>query len=137
MADLTITAASVVKGATATVQEGTAGAAITAGMSLYKDSSDSDSLKGAQHDGTEAEAEFVGIALNDAADGQPVKYVSKGPTTLGSVLTAGVTYVVGAGAGGIAPDADVGSTDYKTVIGVALSATSLQVNPIVSGVALA
>jgi hypothetical protein len=137
MADLTITAANIIAATGAAISEGTAGETITAGMALYKDAADSNSLKGAQHDGTEAQAECVGIALNGAADGQPVSYITRGTLAMGSILTAGVTYVVGAGAGGIAPDADVGSTDYKTVLGVALSASNLAVNLNVSGVALA
>ena len=137
MADLTITAANVIAATGAAISSGIAGEAITAGQALYKDAADSNKLKGAQHDSTEAIAECVGIALNSAADDQPVSYITRGTLALGSILTAGVTYVVGAGAGGIAPDADVGSSDYKTVLGVALSASNLAVNINVSGVALA
>ena len=137
MADLILTASSVIAQAGATIDEGIAGESVSQGQALYQDASDSNSLKGAQHDDTQASAEFKGIALNAAADGQPVKYVSKGPVSLGAVLTAGAVYAVGAAPGGIAPVADPGTADYMTVIGVATSASVLNVDPIISGVQLA
>lgn len=138
MADITVTEQNTIAQAGATIQEGTAGGTILAGQSIYMDAADGNSLKPAQHDGTEAEAAAVGIALNGASDGQPVKYCSKGPIVLGGTpMTVGVTYCVGAGAGGIAPDSDVGSSDFKTVLGVALTTGILQMNINVSGVELA
>lgn len=137
MVDLVVTAANVVAGVGASIKTGTAGAAISAGEALYEDATDSNSLKGAQHDGTAEEAAFVGIALNDAAVGQPVQYITSGPLTMGAILTAAQVYVVGAAPGGIAPIADLGTGDYTSIVGVATSGTVLELKPYVSGVAAA
>lgn len=133
MADLVVTAASVLKGNSAATKSGTAGAAITAGMSVYLDTSGN--LIGCEKDQTAAEAECVGIALNDAATGQPVEYQTRGEIDVGAVLTLGETYMVGAGAGGIAPVVDVIATEFATVIGVASAAGVLIMNITQSGVA--
>jgi hypothetical protein len=107
MADLTVTAASVLL-TSGSVESGTAGAAITAGQALYKDSTDSYSLKLAQADGTAAEADAVGIALHAAGDGQPIAYARTGAViNIGATTAKTTTYVVSATAGGVAPQADL------------------------------
>lgn len=113
MADLTITAASVLS---ATLKKtGTAGAAITAGQSLYLDSATS-TLKLAQCDGTAAEADVVGIALHAAASGQPVAYAVDGATmNIGATTAKTTTYMLSAAAGGIAPAADIVTSTHRLV----------------------
>lgn len=107
MADLTVTAASVLL--TTKKTNGTAGAAITAGQSLYLDSTTS-TLKLAQADGTAAEVDAVGIALHAAASGQPVAYAPDGATlNVGATTSKATTYCVSTVAGGIAPQADLTS----------------------------
>ena len=69
MADLTITAANVAL-ESGTQATGTAGATITQGQPLYKDSTDSNHLKPTDAD-VAASAACVGIALSAASDGQP------------------------------------------------------------------
>lgn len=135
MADISVTAANVAKGALATVREGTAGATITAGQPLYEDSTDGYALKPAQAD-TAVKAKCVGIALHGASDGQPVKYISAGPLNIGATLTVGQVYVVSAAAaGGVAPYGDLTTAGFVTVLGIATTASNLQVDIQVGGIA--
>ena len=122
MADLSVTATQVLKGSGAVVANGTAGATITAGQTLYKDSTDSNKLKLAQCDGTAAEAVCVGIALHASASGQPVQYQTGGTITIGAgaAPAEGMIYTLSDTAGGIAPHTDADdpvSTEYTTILG--------------------
>lgn len=132
MADLSITAANVVKYSNATTRTGTAGAAITAGDVLYLDTT----MKLAQAD-TATKAAAVGIALNDAASGQPVVYLVSGGINPGATVAIGTVYVVSDNAAGaIAPVADLASEDYVTILGVGTTTSRIEVNINVSGVAI-
>lgn len=128
MADLSITAASVVAGDGSTVVSGTAGVTITAGQAVYKDSTtgkydlaDSDSA-------TAAAKRTGGIALNGAALDQPLKVLTAGAVTIGATLTAGTAYYLSNTAGGICPVADVGSGENVCLLGLAASASVLNVD---------
>lgn len=113
MVDVSQTAANVVL-VSGPVGRGTAGATITAGMPVYKDSTDSNSLKPADADAA-ASAAVVGVALNGAADGQPVEYARPGAViNWGATLAKNTYYVVSTTAGAVAPSADLGSGDYIT-----------------------
>lgn len=136
MADLSITAANVVAQSGASTASGTAGDTITAGMSLYSDSSDSNKLKKADAD-VATTAACVGIALHGASSGQPLKYQTGGNLTAGATLTVGETYVVSTTAGGIAPISDLASGDYVSILGVASSASTLAMTMVISGTAKA
>jgi hypothetical protein len=129
MADLSITAASVVAGSGATIDRSkNAGAALTAGQVVYLESSSS-TYKLADCNSATAEVRTpVGIALHAAASGQPVAVLTKGPVTIGATLTAGVAYYLSGTAGGIRPVADNTTGDYPAVIGMASSTTVLVVN---------
>lgn len=117
MADLSITAANVVA-STTNIKKGTAGEAITRGQPVYKTSGGS--LMLADNDDTAAKSVAVGIALNDAASGQPCNYVGEDDTfTPGATLTIGEVYVVSATAGGIAPIGDLTTGDYATSLFIA------------------
>jgi len=134
MADISITATSVIKGTGAVVKNGIAGASITAGQTLYIDTANSDVLKLAVGNGTTLQSTVEGIALHAAASGQPIAYQKGGALTLNAVLTAGKAYVASGTAGGIAPIADL-TTGWKTsLLGIAGNTTSLQVQIINSGV---
>lgn len=137
MADLTITAANVVKGSGANLnRDGFAGESVTAGQPVYKKSSDQKWWK-SQSDGTAAEAEVQGIASHAAAADQPLAVQTGGQMVMGATLTAGQTYYVSNTAGGICPYADLGTGDYVSPVGYAVSTTTLLVQPIATGVVLA
>lgn len=121
MADITITASSVLKAST----------------TVYIDSADSKKLKPAIAT-AEATAAAVGVALNDSADDQPVFYAIGGDVTYNAGMTVGTVYCVsGNAAGAIAPVADLGSGDFVTVLGVASTTSNLKLTPAASGVAIA
>jgi len=125
MADISVTASSVLPGAGAIIEAGTAGATITAGQALYKDSSGNWMLADADS-ATAAARDAKAIALNGASAGQPINVQRGGEITINSVLTAGVTYYLSGTGGGIAPLADVGTGEYYDIIGIAKSATSMK-----------
>lgn len=134
MVDLSVTAANVIKGSGASVRSGTAGEAIEAGEAVRLSAAGEVML--AQADDADT-ATCAGVALNDAADGQPVEYIIRGPYTAGGTVAVGTVYVVSAAAaGGIAPVADLASTNIVSVIGVGISATQIQMNRLNSGVAV-
>lgn len=133
MSDVSITAANVslVSGSVAT---GTAGASITAGQSIYINGSNQVVL--AEANGTVAQAAATGVALNSAASGQPVTYAVNGATVnIGGTVAVGTIYVVSAAnAGGIAPWADLTTTEYVTVLGVASTTGKIVLNINATGV---
>ena len=137
MADLTITATSVLKGTGATTETLIAGAAITAGQTVYKDASDSNKAKLFDADSATAAARVLhGIALNGAASGQPVVVLTQGPITIGATVAVGVAYYASDTPGGICPFADLESGDYPTIIGIGISTTQIKVQPIAAGVVI-
>lgn len=134
MADLTITAGSVVRVAGAT-EQGTAGGTVTAGMSVYQKASDS-KWYGAIHtaSATSGYGVRVGIALNGCSANQPITVQLSGTVTIGATVTVGVPYFVGDdAAGGICPLADIGSTDFTTYLGTATTAAIIDLKPHASG----
>jgi len=136
MADISITAANVVKGSNAVVEAGTAGATITAGQVVYKDAADG-KYKLADADSATAAAKAPrGIALNGASDGQPLSIIRSGDVTIGATLTPGTAYYLSPVAGGIAPLADVASGDDVVLLGLAESASVLAVDIQITGVTL-
>lgn len=136
MADLVITATSVLAGSGAVTENGTLGATVTAGQVVYKDTADG-LFKLADADGASA---FIrtpyGIALNGGATGQSVKVLRSGPITIGAALTAGLAYYLSSTAGGICPVADIGSGENVSLIGLAASTTVLTVDLQATGVTL-
>lgn len=136
MADLVITAASVIAGLGATITHGEAGATITAGQIIFRDPADRLHKLADNNAAGAAVRAPKGIALNGAANGQPLAVHEKGPITIGAVLTPGVAYYLSDTPGGICPVADLASGEYPTIIGIAKSASVLDVNIQQSGVAL-
>lgn len=134
MADLTVTATSVVPVTGYTFEDGIAGATITAGQTVYKDTSDSNKFKLADADAATT-AECYGIALNGCASGQVVKVQVGGELNVGATLTVGQVYVVSTTAGGIAPYADLASGDYVSILGVADTTSNLVLRLFNTGVA--
>ena len=131
MADITVTPADVAK-VDGSQQTKLTGVAITAGESVYVDVNGVLQLAA---DTSAIVAAAAGIALCDAAAGQPCTYQVSGNLDVGATLAIGEVYCVGAAAGGIAPCADPGSGDFVTVLGVATAADNLKVGINASGVA--
>lgn len=128
MAAISQTAASVVEGSGANKVAGTAGGALTAGMPLYADTADSNKLKAARANAATT-AVVAGIALNNAAAGQPITYQSGGEINLGATLIVGEIYCLSdAVAGQIVPYADLGTLDYVIPLGVARTASNFLLN---------
>lgn len=136
MADLTITAANVVAGTGAETENGSLGAAVTAGQVLYKASADGLWYLADNNSATAAVRQATGIALNGGGIGQPVRVLRSGPVTIGATMTAGVTYYLSDTPGGICPIADVGSGEYSCIVGIATSTTVLDVKFHYSGASL-
>lgn len=137
MADLTVTAASVVPGTGAILEKMTAGAAITAGQTVYKDASDSNKAKLFDADSATAAARvFYGIAVCNAASGQPVVVQTAGNLTIGATVAVGVAYYASDTPGGICPFADLEAGDYPTIIGIGISTTQIKVGSLAAGVVM-
>lgn len=121
MADLTVTAANVLFTSGQRENAYNAGASVTAGQAVYFDTTTS-TWKLAQCDGTAAEAGSggVGIALHAAGNGQPLAVALNGSLiNIGATTSKAVTYFVSAAAGGVAPQADLVSTNRITRLGYA------------------
>ena len=127
-ADLSFTATSVVSGTDATFASGTSGGTITAGMPIYIDTSASNVLKPCDCDASDLASTVAGIALHAATTGQPIKYQTGGNITYNNCFTAGKAVVASATAGGIALIADLATNWRTSILGVALSTTSLKMN---------
>jgi len=129
MADVSITAANVLKSSTGETFNGTAGAAITQGQVCYVDTADSNKVKLADANGAAALHVVKGIALNAASTGQPVTLCTKDTAgfTVGGTVTQGVVYALSTTAGGIAPIADLITTgDGVSILGPGLPANKLR-----------
>lgn len=128
MADLTLTAASVVAGSNATKESGTAGETLTAGKAVYKSSTTGKYMLADSNSATVEARQARGIALNGASADQPLTIQKGGDITIGATVTAGVAYYLSDAAGGICPVADIGSGEYVCLLGIAKSTTVLTVN---------
>jgi len=129
MATTTVTAP--VPGSGATVVEGTAGATIVAGQTVYLDST-TNTYKLADCGAATTDA-MAGFAITGASATQPLKVLIDGSMT-GVGLTDGEAYFLSTTAGDICLYADlVGGTDYITYVGTATSTTVILVSIHVSG----
>lgn len=121
MADLVVVAASVApQGPFYQSVQGTAGAAITAGQSVYLKNSDKKWYPALAAGSVEQSGQYgAGIALDSAPGaGQAITVFVSGTIDLGVELTLGQLYVVSANAGGIAPSSDLISGNFVTILGV-------------------
>jgi hypothetical protein len=114
MADLTITAASVIAGSGASIdRSGIAGATIAAGKAVYQDAATGKYLLADDNSATAAARVPAGIALNGASDGQPLAILRGGDITIGAALTPGVVYYLSDTPGGIGPVADLAAGNIR------------------------
>jgi hypothetical protein len=132
MSDISVTAANVAAANSNTVKAtGTSGAAITAGQGVYLNPSDGKIYPAQADSGHSTHTpNLAGVALDSAPGAnQPITYATENDVNFGSILTTGIIYVVSAAnAGGIAPSADLASTNYVGVIGVATSSSVLHLS---------
>lgn len=132
MADLSITAASVVRVNGTTKSDKVFGETCAAGQPVYLKEADSRWWK-ADNNVDAATAAIGGITLNGGAAGQPAVVLQNGDVTIGATLAVGGTYVVSSTAGGICPIADLASTNYVSYVGYAISTTVLRLNILPTG----
>ena len=134
MADLTITAASVVAATDASLGSGISGGTITQGMPIYLNTSTN------KYELCDADFQdrsvCAGISLNVASDTQPVDFIKSGTLTIPSSpnITVGLQYYVSGFAGNI-NEATPSSGNYVTSLGIGLTTSSMIVSITVSGVA--
>lgn len=140
MADISQTAGNVAIGASTTrTQIVQVGEAVTQGQPLYQDATNSKYYRCDAND-TAAKARVAAIALTAAAlDGFAlVALPGSGPgrslVNLGATLTVGEIYVISSNVGRIAPEADLATGHYVTVLGVATTAALLDFQPVISNV---
>lgn len=134
MTDLVITPANVSARRGATIEEGIAGATITAGKVVYKDDATKKYLLADCDHATAAVRKPRGIALHGASDGQPLAIITEGGLNAGATVEVGTIYVLSRTAGGIAPAADVADVDspplspaYVSTLGIGVSASRIDV----------
>jgi hypothetical protein len=137
MANIAITAASVLASGQASTETQLAGVALTAGQYVYKEAA-TGTFKLADCDSATAEVRNVyGVTLNGAGIGQPVT-VAKSDSAFvpGGTLTKGAVYVLSATAGSMCPLADLITTNDVVMLGIATSTTVLNLRPFAPGVTL-
>lgn len=134
MADLTITAANVVKVANAAFAYGTAGEAITQGQLICLLASDQKYYKADANDANKRDVR--GIALSSCATNQAVTIQTSGSINPGASLTAGNEYYASATAGGLCPRADLTTGDSVIRVGYATTTSNLVIDIEVFGVVL-
>jgi len=133
MADITVTAANVKATSNSTAVRVQYGEAIDQGEPVYLKAADSkywlcDNVAAAS-------AAIVGVALTpNIADGYGFVQTT-GSIDLGATLAIGTTYVVSATAGGIAPEADIGTGEFVSILGVASSTALLRMDISNTGIA--
>lgn len=134
MADLSFTAASVllVGGVKETL---TAGGTVARGNVVRKNTSNQAVVAS---DDSAANSDAYGIALNDAASGQPVEValLTGGGQLEGATFAVGKPYCLST-SGAIAPVDDIAGGEFATMVGVGISATRLAIGKIYAGVAAA
>lgn len=128
MPAVTITAASVLPTDSTEYLIGTAGESLSAGQALFKDKADGETLKRADSEYTQDKFRCVGVAMCNAADGQPVVYAVAGHLTVGAVLTAGESYSLFGSQGGIGLTSDPTGDETITRIGVATDVSTLKIS---------
>jgi hypothetical protein len=133
MADITQTPANVVDQAGAQLDNtGRYGATVVAGQPVYRDATDN-KWKLADNNVSAVLANVGGISLNGGSDGQPASVLIAGDINLGATLILGETYILSSNVGKIAPVADI-STNFVTILGVAITTAILRFKPIVAGI---
>lgn len=132
MADLSLTAASVIPDEGFSFVDGLAGETLTAGMVVYLKASDSRYWK-ANAETSAATAAVVGIVLNGASAGQSVRVQTGGTVTIGATVGVGTLYILSV-TGLICPYGDLATADWVTSLGIATTAAKIALRIQASGV---
>lgn len=128
MADISITPANVILSPTGTRKTGIAGVAISAGQTIFEDNADARKLKLSEADAT-GKTNIDGIALNDAAVGQPVTFaVTDAELAIGATVAIGAILILSATPGGIAPAADAAIGMEVVIVGVGVGSNKVSCN---------
>lgn len=135
MADITITAANVKKGAGAVIVHGILADAVTAGQALYRLADGTYGLADS-NGGSALHKRPAGIALNGGSAGQPVAIQTAGRIHIGGTVTPGEIYVLSGTAGGVAPEGDLASGMDVAILGVGYDADEIALNINASGIAV-
>lgn len=131
MADLNIAPSNVREGAGKNkFENGEAGEVIDAGELVYFEQSSS--LYKLAVNSTAEKAAVRGFASNSAELGQPLRVQTEGVIALGVGVQA-TAYFLSVNPGKAAPEADVLSGDFKTLIGIAKLSNRMEVKPVISG----
>ena len=106
----------------------TFGGTIAVGAPVYKDSADS-KYKLGDNNASAATADVKGLALTPGvADGLGYVATEGSVILVGTTMTVGLTYYLGATAGEIVPEADLTTGNRVTRLGTAASATQLDLS---------
>jgi len=127
MADVTQTAANVIAGVDAVIDDGYCGETLVQGNVVYQDATTKQWKKG-DANGAAALQVAKGIALTGGAVNQPCRIARSGTINVGGTLVPGTTYCLSATAGGICPQADLVTGCAVAILGVAKSASLLVLN---------
>lgn len=110
------------------------GATISAGQTVYLDSSDN-KYKLADANLSAAAATIRGVAITPGVDGGYGYVAINGNIILvGTTMAVGETYYVGQTAGSIVPDADLTTNDYVSRVGTASSTTQIALSISATGI---
>lgn len=132
MADYSQTATSVIPSARAVIVKRKAASTVAAGQPVRLVTATT--VSPADANLSAAAALVFGIAISGGGTGQWIWIVVKDPALgIGITLAVGDIVILSATAGGIAPASDAASGMYITVLGVAISTTAINFNPIAAG----
>lgn len=132
MADITVTPANVQPATTTLFKTLTAGGTITAGQVVYENASGQAVAAQANSANTD---DILGVALGGASSGQKVTVAIGGDINPGGTVVVGMAYCLSAAAaGGIAPYADLVSTNFVSFLGIGTTASNIKLGILNSGV---
>jgi len=110
------------------------GATLAAGLPVYLDTTDNEH-KAADNDASVTTAKVAGITITPGVDGGYGYIAKQGSIILvGTTMAVGTSYYLGATAGEIVPEGDIGTGDYVTKLGTAATATQLDLDIRATGI---
>jgi len=133
MSDKVITQANVIASTAATKNSGTAGATITAGQAIYKNTATNTYFPAINSAGTVQVV--AGIALNNAFAGQPITFTASDPAfTPGFSTSIGETLYLSGTAGNICPVGDLITGSQPVILYLGTGTATAVLNITAAGV---